>query len=158
MKFEDAKPSALAEIHAGDQLRARGSRTPNGAELTATRLSPGGFATWRSDQGDGCGDGDDQRRRCIEQEISAVENYIRIAASQDASRTGTASRQSLEGKCGRCLGHDGQARVRIHLPVKMEAARALGLRWLLGRSRRRRRTRAFGAAPDFQQMLRECLR
>jgi len=47
MKFEDAKPSALAEIHAETKLRARGSRTPNGAELTADEIVTGGFATWR---------------------------------------------------------------------------------------------------------------
>ena len=43
MKFEDAKPSRLAEIHSGDQLRARGSRSPDGAELTAEEIVTGSF-------------------------------------------------------------------------------------------------------------------
>src|SRR5258708_35437320 len=43
MKFEDAKPSTLAEIHPGDQLRARGSRGPDGTELTAEEIVTGSF-------------------------------------------------------------------------------------------------------------------
>jgi hypothetical protein len=43
MKFEDAKPSTLAEIHPGDQLRARGNRGPDGTELTAEEIVTGSF-------------------------------------------------------------------------------------------------------------------
>jgi hypothetical protein len=43
MKFEDAKPSTLHEIHPGDQLRARGSRTQDGTELTAEEIVTGSF-------------------------------------------------------------------------------------------------------------------
>jgi len=43
IKFEDAKPSTLAEIHPGDQLRARGSRGPDGTELTAEEIVSGSF-------------------------------------------------------------------------------------------------------------------
>ena len=43
IKFEDAKPSTLAEIHPGDQLRARGSRGPDGTELTAEEIVTGSF-------------------------------------------------------------------------------------------------------------------
>jgi len=31
VKFEDAKPSTLQEIHPGDQLRARGDRSADAA-------------------------------------------------------------------------------------------------------------------------------
>jgi hypothetical protein len=43
MKFEDAKPSTLEEIHPGDQLRARGSHGADGTELTAEEIVTGSF-------------------------------------------------------------------------------------------------------------------
>jgi hypothetical protein len=43
VKFDDAKPSTLAEIHAGDQLRARGNRSADGSELTADEVVSGSF-------------------------------------------------------------------------------------------------------------------
>lgn len=43
VKFDDAKPSTLAEIHAGDQLRARGNRSADGSELTADEIVSGSF-------------------------------------------------------------------------------------------------------------------
>jgi hypothetical protein len=43
IKFEDAKASTLAEIQPGDQLRARGDRSSDGAELTADEIVTGNF-------------------------------------------------------------------------------------------------------------------
>src|SRR5579859_1339181 len=43
IKFDDAKPSTLAEIHPGDQLRARGERSADGSELTAEEIVSGSF-------------------------------------------------------------------------------------------------------------------
>ena len=43
VKFDDAKPAPLAEIKAGDQLRARGTRSPDGNELTAEEIVSGSF-------------------------------------------------------------------------------------------------------------------
>jgi hypothetical protein len=43
IKFDDAKPSTLAEIHPGDQVRARGDRTADGSELTAEEIVSGAF-------------------------------------------------------------------------------------------------------------------
>ncbi len=43
VKFEDAKPSTLQEIHTGDQLRARGTRNPDGTELAADEIVSGSF-------------------------------------------------------------------------------------------------------------------
>ncbi len=43
VKFDDAKPSTISEIHAGDQLRARGERSPDGSELTAEEVVTGNF-------------------------------------------------------------------------------------------------------------------
>jgi hypothetical protein len=43
IKFDDAKPSTLDEIKAGDQLRARGTRSADGGEFTADEIVTGAF-------------------------------------------------------------------------------------------------------------------
>jgi hypothetical protein len=43
VKFDDAKPSTLAEIHPGDQVRARGDRSADGTQLTAEEVVSGSF-------------------------------------------------------------------------------------------------------------------
>jgi hypothetical protein len=43
VKFDDAKPAPLSEIIAGDQLRARGTRSADGNELTADEIVSGSF-------------------------------------------------------------------------------------------------------------------
>jgi co-chaperonin GroES (HSP10) len=43
VKFDDAKPSILSDVQAGDQLRARGDRSADGSELTAEEVVTGAF-------------------------------------------------------------------------------------------------------------------
>jgi hypothetical protein len=43
IKFDDASPGALMEVHPGDQVRARGDRSPDGSELTAEEIVSGSF-------------------------------------------------------------------------------------------------------------------
>jgi len=43
IRFDDAKPSTLEEIHPGDQLRARGTRSADGTEFTAQEIVTGAF-------------------------------------------------------------------------------------------------------------------
>lgn len=43
VKFDDAKPAPLGEIKVGDQLRARGTRSPDGIQLTADEIVSGTF-------------------------------------------------------------------------------------------------------------------
>jgi len=43
VKFDEAKLAPLAEIHAGDQLRARGARNADGSEFTADEIVSGSF-------------------------------------------------------------------------------------------------------------------
>jgi hypothetical protein len=43
VKFDDAKPGTLQDIQPGDQLRARGDRSPDGSELTAEEIVTGTF-------------------------------------------------------------------------------------------------------------------
>ncbi|MGA8271604.1 MAG: DUF5666 domain-containing protein [Candidatus Sulfotelmatobacter sp.] len=43
VKFDDAKPSTLAEVHPGDQVRARGDRSADGGEVSAEEIVSGTF-------------------------------------------------------------------------------------------------------------------
>lgn len=43
VKFDDAKPSTLADIHPGDQMRARGTNNADGAEFAAEEIVSGSF-------------------------------------------------------------------------------------------------------------------
>jgi hypothetical protein len=43
VKFADAKPSQLADLRKGDQVRARGDKTPDGSEMTADEIVSGQF-------------------------------------------------------------------------------------------------------------------
>jgi hypothetical protein len=43
VKFDDAKPSSLAEIHSGDQLRARGEKSADGLSIAADEIVSGSF-------------------------------------------------------------------------------------------------------------------
>ncbi len=43
VKFDDAKPGTLDQIHNGDQLRARGTRSADGSELAADEIVSGTF-------------------------------------------------------------------------------------------------------------------
>ncbi len=43
VKFDDAKPSKLADIHPGDQLRARGNKNAEGTEFAAEEIVSGNF-------------------------------------------------------------------------------------------------------------------
>jgi hypothetical protein len=45
VRFADARPSALSEIQAGDQVRARGNRTADGSALNAEEVVSGTFRT-----------------------------------------------------------------------------------------------------------------
>jgi hypothetical protein len=43
VKFEDAKPSTLKDVHSGDQVRARGERNADGSDVTAEEIVCGTF-------------------------------------------------------------------------------------------------------------------
>lgn len=43
IRFDDAKPSTLAEIHPGDQVRGRGERSADGGEVAADEIVSGSF-------------------------------------------------------------------------------------------------------------------
>ena len=44
IKFQDAKPGALADVRTGDQLTVRGDKSPDGASVAAEEVVTGAFA------------------------------------------------------------------------------------------------------------------
>ena len=46
VRFQDAVKSTLAEIHPGDQLRARGQRSPDGSTVAADEIVTGAFSNF----------------------------------------------------------------------------------------------------------------
>jgi hypothetical protein len=65
VKFDDAKPAPLDQIKPGDQLRARGTRSADGSELTAEEIVSGSF-------------------RNIAGTISAIDSAAKTITVQDA--------------------------------------------------------------------------
>ncbi len=45
VKFADAKPSKIEDIKTGDQVRARGDKSEDGAKMTADEIVSGAFRT-----------------------------------------------------------------------------------------------------------------
>jgi hypothetical protein len=43
VRFDEAKAAPITEIHSGDQIRARGNKTPDGATMTAEEAVSGSF-------------------------------------------------------------------------------------------------------------------
>ena len=154
MKFEDAKPSTLAEIHAGDQLRARGSRTPNGAELTADEIVTGRFRNVAGvikamDAATGTISVDDVlSKKSVQLKITS-ESQLRKMPPELAQHLASRLKGSADGASGTTAGpransptseNGGGQGARPALAAGMEPAGGVGP----ARS---------GGAPDFQQML-----
>ena len=113
VKFDDAKPTPasqfMAQIKAGDQLRARGTRNPDGSELSAEEVVSGSF---RNIAGtikaiDAASNtmtvaGRDQQSR------SGGEGVSRLANEETSGGDGTTHRDAIE----RCGGRRERARCR----------------------------------------------
>lgn len=148
VKFEDAKPSSLEEIHPGDQLRARGSRGPDGTELSADEIVTGSFRNVAGtvrlvDAATGTISVDDVLSKKLVQVRIAPESQLRKLPAELAQRLAA----RLKGGAGANQAADSSANAmgngqgaRPGSPAGMgPAGGGMG-----GHS---------GGAPDFQQML-----
>jgi hypothetical protein len=113
VKFDDAKLSAVADIRPGDQLRARGARSQDGAELTADEIVSGSF---RNISGTVVSVDAASNRPCDE-ETCCGEGHRAIANSQVVSRRraglGGAAQETCRDrngvrKCTRRCGRGGR--------------------------------------------------
>ncbi len=154
VKFDDAKPSTLQEIQPGDQLRARGDRSPDGSQVTAEEIVTGSFRNVAGlvnsvDASFGTITVQDLlSKRPVQVKITSdsqlhklpPEMAQRIAMRLKASMLGGAPGAGASNSGAATNGRDGQQSGTA--PAGTTAGGGMG-----GGAMRR------GGAPDFQQML-----
>jgi hypothetical protein len=153
-KPEDAKPSSLAEIHPGDQLRARGNKNADGTEITAEEVYAGVFpqyaATVKSvDAGSGMLSIQDLvSKKVVQVKISGDSQLHKIPAEMAhmvATRLKSMMPAGMPGAAG---GSQGRAKPAdsAHAQTPLPA----GSTWSGGGNGGGTRS---GGPPDFQRML-----
>ena len=153
-KPEDAKPSSLAEIHPGDQLRARGNKNTDGTEITAEEVYAGVFpqyaATVKSvDAGSGMISVQDlASKKVVQVKISGDSQLHKIPtemAQMVATRLKSMMPAGMPGAAGGSQGGGkpaGSANAQTPSPA--------GSTWSGGGNGGGTRS---GGPPDFQRML-----
>src|SRR6185312_13288177 len=133
VKFEDANKSSFSDIKIGDQLRARGTRSADGKELTADEVISG---TFRNIAGTITGIDADTSTVTVKDVLGKKSVKVKIAAD-------TQMRKLPE-----------QLAQRIGFFLKSpEAAQAAAARFQQRGGSAAGGQRAGGGAPDFQQMI-----
>ncbi len=99
VKFDDAKPAPLDQIKVGDQLRARGTRTPDGSELTAEEIV---WGTFRNIAGTITAIDAANNTVTVHDVIAKAPVMVRItlrfANQEAAARNGATLRRTIEGR------------------------------------------------------------
>jgi hypothetical protein len=156
VKFEDAKPSTLQEIHPGDQLRARGNRNAEGTEISADEIVSGTFRNLAGTVNSVDASGgtlsvhDLLSKKNVEVKITAdsqlrqlpPEMAQRIAMRLKRSAAGGAPSTRPASDASSTSGNAGESR-----PAQSQAGNADTPSGPRGAGMRP------GGAPDFQQML-----
>ena len=94
---ENAKTATIAEIRAGDQLRARGNRNADGSKLDAEEIYVGFFpAIFRHCQIRRCELGNTHVAGSLQQENCRSEGHARVPYAQDSDGGGPGFRHETE--------------------------------------------------------------
>jgi hypothetical protein len=157
MKFEDAKASTLEAIHPGDQLRARGSRGLDGAELAAEEIVTGSFrnvaGTIKSvDAAAGTIMVDDVLSKKSVQVRIAPESQLRKLPPELAQRLAVRLKGGAVGAPA-AAGANQQANSPVATTGNVQGARPGSIAEMGPASGGMGGGGRSGAAPDFQQML-----
>ena len=153
-KPEDAKPSSLAEIHPGDQLRARGNKNADGTEITAEEVYAGVFpqyaATVKSvDAGSGMLSIQDlASKKVVQVKISGDSQLHKIPAEMAqlvATRLKSMMPAGMPGAAG-----GSQGRAKPADSAHAQTPSPAGSTWSGGGNGGGTRS---GGPPDFQRML-----
>jgi hypothetical protein len=149
VKFDDAKPSTLTEIHVGDQVRARGDRKADGSELTAEEIVSGSFRNVA-----GTIDSVDASSSTISVHdlLSKKTWHIKVTADSQlrhlspemAQRIAARLKGGANGASAAASSGSGAAGTQASTPPDHAAGMGSEARGPGGRP---------GGAPDFQQML-----
>jgi hypothetical protein len=153
-KPEDAKPSSLADIHPGDQLRARGNKNADGTEITAEELYAGVFpqyaATVRSvDAASGMMSVQDlASKKVVQVKISSESQLHKIPAEMAQMFAMRLKSMMPAGMPGAAGGSQGSAKPVN--PANAQTPSPAGSTWSGGANGGGTRS---GGPPDFQRML-----
>lgn len=153
-KPEDAKPSSLADIHPGDQLRARGNKTADGTEITAEEVYAGVFpqyaATVKSvDAGSGILSIQDlASKKVVQVKISGDTQLHKIPAEMAQMFAMRLKSMMPAGMPGAVGGSQGTAKPAN--PTNAQSPSPAGSTWSGGGNGGGMRS---GGPPDFQRML-----
>lgn len=152
VKFDDAKPSSLTEIHPGDQLRARGNRSEDGAELAAEEIVTGSFRNLA-----GIINSVDASQGTISVQDLLSKKPARVKITQDSQLRKLppemAQRIAARLKATAAApGSDANASAGATVPNGSTAQSAAPPGGTGGTDSAKTRMRS-GGAPDFQQML-----
>jgi len=153
-KPEDAKPSSLAEIHPGDQLRARGNKNVDGTEITAEEVYAGVFpqyaATVKSvDAGSGMLSVQDlASKKIVQVKISGDSQLHKIPAEMAQMVAMRLKSMMPAGMPGAAGGSQGSAKPTT--PANAQTPSPAGSTWSGGGNGGGMRS---GGPPDFQRML-----
>ncbi len=159
VKFDDAKPSTFSEIHAGDQVRARGDRKADGSELTAEEIVSGSFRNIA-----GTVDSVDASSSTISVHDLLSKKTLHIKVTSDSQlrhlspemaqriaarfKGGSANGGSSASSSGTSSSGTSSGQSATNAPASPAADRPAGMGSGAGGSGGRP-----GGAPDFQQML-----
>jgi hypothetical protein len=153
-KPEDAKPSSLAEIHPGDQLRARGNKNAEGTEIRAEEVYAGVFpqyaATVKSvDAGSGMLSVQDlASKKIVQVRVIGNSQLHKIPvemAQMFAMRLKSMMPAGMPGAAG-----GSQSSAKSASPASAQTPSPAGSTWSGGGNGGGMRS---GGAPDFQRML-----
>jgi hypothetical protein len=153
-KPEDAKPSSLAEIHPGDQLRARGNKNADGTEITAEEVYAGVFpqyaATVKSvDASSGMLSIQDlASKKVVQVKISGDSQLHKIPAEMAQMFAMRLKSMMPAGMPGAAGGSQGSAKPASS--TNAQTAAPAGSTWPGGGNGGGMRS---AGAPDFQRML-----
>jgi len=163
VKFDDAKPGTLKEIHSGDQVRARGERSADGSEVTAEEIVSGSFRNVAGTVNSVDASSstlsvqDLLSKKTVLIKVTAdsqlrrlpPEMAQRIAARLKGAASGGATAGSAAASGGRSSATPGQTPAQTANPAPASGAAEGGSNWKAGGAGGGRS----GGAPDLQRML-----
>jgi len=149
VKFDDAKPSTLAAVHPGDQVRARGDRSADGSDLKAEEIVTGTFRNIA-----GTVNSVDASLSTVSVRDLLSKKTVTVKITQDsqlrqlppeiAQRFAARLKRTATGLPGAAAASDSSASTQAPRPAGGAGAAGQGE----GSGARRS-----GGAPDFQQLL-----
>jgi hypothetical protein len=158
VKFDDAKPSTLQEVHPGDQVRARGERSADGTELAADEIVSGSF---RNVAGTVNSVDASSSTLSVQDLLSKKTVLIKVTADSQlrhlppevAQRIATRLKGGAAGGAAATPGTPGAASGQTALGQGASAAASSGTTAEGGAGSKGNGTGGRGGTPDFQQML-----